>query len=517
VRARILAAFAAAVVAVPLAALTSTPALASTRHTLTVKVIDRDGHVDTADDVTLVNIASGDDTDFGQKRHRALPAGTYNVAVWIITGSGGTATYTLGDKIVDLNASKTVVIDARQGKLVRLRLNNPAAVAETLEVAPIVNGNDWAFNPTSIYPPVGLTYLIPMRSSLLRLYVYSVWEKKGNSVSDPSPFRYDIMHVYGGGIPAAPVISTRTAQLTRIDLTVRSTAPGQQSTLELMPQSSAGPGLPMNATTTLGPAPAKLVSYRSPGWEWAPMVYWNSAGGYFRDWDLDQNAYGRGHYTEVWGAAVFGPDDENGPSATVEYSRLSVGEAYFPMSDPMHPSDEGTATQKFQLYAGGKLLKQSSGGTLNVKIPSATREYSFHLNATTPASDLSDRVTGVWTFPAHAGGVLDHATSWLYSLQWVARGLSVRNQAAPHSLTTVALRAYPFSYPYPHLARTIKVWASSNDGVTWHRVSVRADGSSYLVTVRNSASAGYTSLKVYLSDGQGHSEDLTVIHAYGVR
>jgi hypothetical protein len=40
---------------------------------------------------------------------------------------------------------------------------------------------------------------------------------------------------------------------------------------------------------------------------------------------------------------------------------------------------------------------------------------------------------------------------------------------------------------------------------------------SYLVTVRNSASAGYTSLKVYLSDGQGHSEDLTVIHAYGVR
>jgi hypothetical protein len=507
---------AAAAIALPLAVIGSGPALASTTHKLTVKVIDRSGQAGTSTHVDLLNIGSNTDFHLGTTRQRNLRPGTYNVAAWIITGSGASATYTLADQVIDLNASKTVVLDARQGKRVRLSLNNPAAQAEALEIAPLLNG-EWAFNPTTIFPPAGRTYVVPMRSRLMRLYVYSVWERKGNTVADPSPFRYDIMRVYSGRIPASPVISTRTSQLARVDMTVRATAPGQQATLDLSPESSAGPGLPMNATTTLGATPARLVSYRTPGWQWQPMVAWQTGAGFFRDWDLDQAAIGAGRHSEVWGAAVFGPDALNGPYASVFGRQLQTGESAFPMSDALHPSDEGTATQKFQLYSGGKLLKKSAGASLNVKIPSATREYAFHLTATTPASDLSTRVTGVWTFPAHGGGVLDHASTWTYSLQWVARGLSARNQAGSHSLTTVALRAYPSTYPYPQLARTIKVWASSNDGVTWHRVPVRTDGSQYLISVRNSATAGYTSLKVYLSDGHGHSEDLTVIHAYGVR
>src|ERR1700722_18254915 len=162
-KARILAAISAAAVAVPLAAVTSAPALASTTHELTVKVIDRAGHAGASTHVQLVNLASGTDIHLGTTRQRSLRADTYNIAAWIITGSGASATYTLADKIVDLNASKTVVLDARQGKLVRLHLSNASAVAETLEVAPIVNGSDWAFNPTTIYPPVGKTYLVPMR------------------------------------------------------------------------------------------------------------------------------------------------------------------------------------------------------------------------------------------------------------------------------------------------------------------------------------------------------------------
>ena len=42
-------------------------------------------------------------------------------------------------------------------------------------------------------------------------------------------------------------------------------------------------------------------------------------------------------------------------------------------------------------------------------------------------------------------------------------------------------------------------------------------GAHYVVFVRNASQAGYTSLKVYVADGHGNSERLTVIHAYGVR
>ena len=516
VRARIPAVFAAAAIALPLTVIAAAPALASTTHLLTVKVMDRSGHAAASTDVELLNVGTSTYIDLGTGRQRSLRSGTYNVAAWIITGSGTSATYTLADQLVDLNTSKTVVLDARKGDRVRLSLNNASAQAELLEIAPIVTGQ-WAFNPTTVSQPVGKTYMIPMRSARMRLYVYSVWEKKGNTAARPSPFRYDIIREFSGRIPSSLLISTRTSQLARINVTVRATAPGQQADLGLTPESPSGPPLPMNATTTLGATPARFISYRTPGWQWQPILSWQTSHGYFRDNDLGQAAYGRGRHTEVWGAAVFSPDDENGPYADVEDRRMQIGEAFFPMSDPLHPSDEGTATQSFKLYAGGKLLKKSASGSLNMTIPRATREYSFHLTAATPASDLSVRVTGVWTFPAHGGGILDHQSTWLYSLQWVARGLSARNQAGPHSLTTVVLRAYPFTYPHPQRARTIKVWASTNDGATWHRVSVRPDGSRYLISVRNSASAGYTSLRVYVSDGRGHSEDLTVIHAYGVR
>jgi hypothetical protein len=67
------------------------------------------------------------------------------------------------------------------------------------------------------------------------------------------------------------------------------------------------------------------------------------------------------------------------------------------------------------------------------------------------------------------------------------------------------------------LLPTVRAWASSNDGRTWRQVVVNRDGGHYVVSVRNSASAGFTSLRVLASDHHGNSEQLTVIHAYAVR
>ncbi len=202
---RILAAAAASALALPIIASMPAPAQAATTRHLTVTVIDRTGQPAATADVQLLNVGTGTGIDLGTRRHRQLRPGTYNVAAWIITGNGASQTYTLADKIIDLTADKTVVLDARKGNRVRLSLNNPAASAETLEIAPIVRGN-WAFNPTTIAPPPGAAYVVPMRSKLMALYVYSIWEKTGNSVANPSPFRYDIIRVFRGSIPSSPVI-----------------------------------------------------------------------------------------------------------------------------------------------------------------------------------------------------------------------------------------------------------------------------------------------------------------------
>jgi len=510
---------AAAALAIPLSFLAAAPALAATTKQLTVRVIDANGNSATTADVQLLNIRTNANIDMGTRRHLDLRAGTYNVAAWIITGYGASQTYTLADQVVKLSANKTVVLDARKGKRVRISLNNPAAQAELLEIAPIVHGQ-WAFNPTSIEPTVGSAYVVPMRNRMMTLYVYSVWEKKGNTVADPSPFRYDIMHVFAGGIPSSPVIKTRTSQLARINVTVRATDANQTATLTLGPQPRIGT-LPLNATSTLGSTPAHLVSYRTPGWQWTPQVNWyNSAQTMtLEDSDLNQAAYGRGTHSEVWGSAVLSPQPD-GVYAQVDERELQAGlvASAFPVSDPLHPTDQGAlASEQVRLYSGSKLLRHTSGATMNVRIPDVKRQYRLTLSATRPAgSALSTSIRGVWKFMARGSGHNYSVPAQLFGLQIVPAGLNRRNEAGSASATTVTLHVYSGLTDEPTTVRTVRAWASANDGGSWTKVTVRRTGGHYLLSIRNARASGFTSLRLYVSDGHGNSEELTVIHAYGV-
>jgi hypothetical protein len=203
-RTRITSLIAAAVLSLPLALASTASAETVARYQLTVRIYDRTGQPSSVI-AQVMNTQSDDSVFIATGHHRELRRGTYNVAAWILSGPLANPTYTLADQVVNLSGNRTVVLDARQGRPVRLGLDNPAARAETLEIAPIVNGY-WAFNPTTINPPVGQTFVVPMRSRLMALYVYSVWEKKGNTIANPSPFRYDILTVYRHGIPVGAVI-----------------------------------------------------------------------------------------------------------------------------------------------------------------------------------------------------------------------------------------------------------------------------------------------------------------------
>jgi hypothetical protein len=517
---RILAAAAASALVLPVIASIPAPAQAATTRQLTVTVIDRSGQPAATADVQLLNVGTGTGIDLGARRHRQLRPGTYNVAAWIITGNGASQTYTLADKIIDLTADKTVVLDARKGNRVRLSLNNPAASAETLEIAPIVRGN-WAFNPTTIAPPPGAAYVVPMRSKLMALYVYSIWEKTGNTVANPSPFRYDIIRVFRGSIPNSPVISARTAQLTRVNMTVRATDADQTATLGLTPQPSNGVVVPLNDSTTLGATPAQLVSYRSPGYQWQSILNWDSPAGGLEDNDLNQPILRHRTYSQTFGSAVWAPAPQDGMFAELDGRQLSVGlpEESFPISDPTHQTDDGTGVTKLvRLYRGGQLLKQTHGDQLTVRIPDVSHQYRLTLAASRAAgAQLSTSIHGVWKFVAKGSGSQASVPTQIYGVQLLPAGLSGRNRAAEGSSTKIALRIYGPGTPQLLLLKTVEVWASANDGVTWRKIAVHRAGQHYVVSVRNGSAAGYTSLRVYVADGHGNSEGLTVIHAYGVR
>jgi hypothetical protein len=484
---------------------------AAHRFELTFRVIDRNGNLVSPLDLQLLNLVSGTNSDVGHGSKARVTAGRYNIAAWIPTSSGAQQSFTLEDQIVRVTRSRTIALDARRGKPVRIRLGAPDAVDEQIELAPIVNGQ-WAFNPSLVADSVdggtlaAPAYIVPMKSRRVTLYEYSVWEKRGNTAGRPSPFRYDIIKVYRGGLPANPSVTVRRSDLARVRVSVRATDPDQQATLELSPMGSSSGPLPLNAGTTLGATPTGLVSYRSPGYDWQPIVDLTSPSGEMRDDLLNMTPYGRGHFTERYFGAVLSPQQLNGPSVSVEGRTL--GASTWPLlSDPWHTdtTDEVTGMSGLlRLYSGHRLLARSHlgnfGGSLRARIPMARHRYSLNVDGTrAPGAALSTQIHGVWVFSAHGTTNFASFTATLAALRLLPGGLDLRNQAGGGALTPLTLQVKENSYP-PVAITAVRAYMSADNGKTWHAVRVRARGGHYVFTVRDPRQAGFVSLRLYVRD-----------------
>jgi site-specific recombinase XerD len=322
--------------------------------------------------------------------------------------------------------------------------------------------------------------------------------------------------------PANAAITVRRSDLARVRVSARATDPDQRATLELSPMGGSGGPLPLNARTDLGATPAGLVSYRSPGYNWQPIVDLTSPSGEMRDNVLNMTPYGRGHFTERYFAAVLSPPLLNGPSVSVEDRTLSA-RTWPLLGDPWHTdtTDEVTGMSGLlRLYSGHRLLARSHlgtfGGGLSARIPTARHRYSLHVDGTrTPGAALSAQIHGVWVFSAHGTTNFASFTATLGALRLLPGGLDLRNKAGSGTLTPVTMHVVENSYP-PVAITAVRAYMSADDGKTWHAVRVRARSGHYVFTVRDPRQAGFVSLRLYVRDAAGNSESLTVIHAHGV-
>ncbi|MFC7220881.1 S8 family serine peptidase [Streptomyces polyrhachis] len=88
------------------------------------------------------------------------------------------------------------------------------------------------------------------------------------------------------------------------------------------------------------------------------------------------------------------------------------------------------------------------------------------------------------------------------------------NSARPRTRTAVSLNAhYPLGLAAPKLAQA-RLWASYDDGATWHAVALDA---SRRGTITNPAGEGFVSLRAQITTQDGSSVEQTVTRAYQVR
>lgn len=482
----------------------SAASAAAAKPVLTVKAIDRAGNV-AAPDVRLVNVATGASIDMAGQTKLAIPAGTYNVATWIVSPDSSD---TLTDQVVTVTASRTVTLDARKGVHIKTTLTGQAVSGALLQVGLMI-GSAWGLS-TSMGNQAGAIYVVPVASKYLTVYAYAVWDGYRASAH----YRYDIVQVFHGGIPASPVIAATQSKLAQVDVTIRKTDANQQAMLMLEPMASMPLGFA--AMTSMDPTPVTLITYRTPGFQWQPSVGLDASGGGVRTEQLNMAPYGVGVFHETYENAVLSPGQCMTANVMAHQLRVGLPGACSLIADPLHPDSTASGiTQRFQLYGGTKLLASTAGGMATATIPAAKRKYSLQVTADRAAGALiSTQITGTWTFVTNGvPGPYSNAVH-IYNEQLLPVGLDAANSAAAGSVTPVKLTMTDSFHTV--LPAFVKIYASADDGKTWKALSVKKSGNHYVVNVTNPA-AGFVSLRIYAGNNKGTSELLTVIHAYAVR
>jgi hypothetical protein len=440
-----------------------------------------------------------------------VPAGTYNVAAWVQEPSGNAQT--LVDREVTVTRSVTLTFDARPGHLLKFTVNDPSVVPGGLTAEPWQPATGtWAFGGFGGSPTDG-TYIaagklpagwhILLEADLLRPAAVA-----GTAVS---PEEYDLIRDLKGSVPSNLTFFSAVSGLAADHVTVRQLDPGVRGYVAFQAQLANGSPLPSSMFGQSWAAPFSVDFRFTPGYSWSPCASYGTPVCEFEH--LNNNpVFGAHSYSQTFGRAAFSPSFVD---ASVQGTSLQVGNGRWLLNDPFFTDADGlaVASKSMSLYQGDKLLKQSTGSQMSVKIPFSTLWYRLNLTASRfPGAALAKSVSASLTFQAAAqpnglgNGVNALWPQVLPTLNWL-------NAARHGSKTAVHIQ---FGQVYGVTPTGVTVWASANGGKTWYKQRVTSSASTWWVTVTNPAQAGYVSLRVLTGESNGGTTEETLINAYRV-
>jgi hypothetical protein len=490
---------------------------------VTIRAIDREGK-----QVAVTAQSQGVGGQYGPSLTSAhptqVPAGRWVVAASVVEPGGKGVTF--ADRAITVSGPMTVTFDARQGKPLRLSVDDPTVTqsAVDVEVFSPATGADLASRAGG-----EATYAIPgPLPAGWYFYVVTALARPNVAVS---PVQYGLTRMFKGSIPASLTFASRKAGLADEHVTVRQVAAGDLAYLGFLPAAPNRSFLPFpdpgSTVSQYGSAPFSYDVYLTPGWRWQPCVQYQynlySSCNPVSAAALPLLAAGH-HYGQTFGGAVFGP---GGLTAAVGGTQLYVAldPSFSPITDPGFTTGSDVlpiASSAASLFEGSTLIGHNSASGppyqstgLVVSIPAGTHWYRLHLTASPLSSRLSKSVTLDYTFPAHA------VSSGSYNVDsfWpriVPGGLNGLNAALRGTDTTSGIW-FTNANGRAITAHGVKVWASVNGGKTWTALRVGHSAVKWAVTFGNPASPGFVSLRVQGTDATGSTAIVTVINAYSVR
>ncbi|MFJ9704583.1 hypothetical protein [Streptomyces sp. NPDC101234] len=491
---------------------------------LTVTTLGRHGgKVSTT--VTVVNASSGQTYRVKSGKRISLPSGRYIAMTDIYeSATDGLGTDTIGAAVVQVSGSKSVTLDARKGKAVKVSLDTPADVTAPPRISAQVcaAGMDMpsAYSAGG-WNDEGALYAIPNSSKLLQFGYLAQWSGNDSYVAVKKTT----------GIPAAPGGSFKRSGLAAVRFSVRS---GTQMGSQVFTALQAAPKVD-DCTTDLmagvrdDNAPYSATVHVTPGtWQPRDDIFGsngdNVSGGFpkLRTLKAGQS------FTQSFGRAAWGPmtslpvlgQKSIGFSPDALIGDPDIGGGWGDITKETVVLSKGSTTVKKQTLTDWRTgPAEFSAGIRSAGWYRLTVDaHRYRPGITFPVGMLSPRVTLDWHFkvadPARA------IVAPVFLTRFLPTGLNSRNQAAPSSTTTVDVTAGRSSQgPDAKLtkvtAKAVKVWSSADGGKTWKAATVRHSGSVWQASVHNPAS-GAVALRSEVTDSAGDHSVETVYRAYAI-
>ncbi|MEY9965844.1 hypothetical protein ABIA33_003894 [Streptacidiphilus sp. MAP12-16] len=494
---------------------------------LTVTTLGRNGAV-ISSNLNLTNTQTGEIVQAKSGKRVWLAKGQWAVVADIETPDN--SPFRMSDTLtavqVSVSGSTSLTLDARRGKRVSASVDatsgGAAAKYNTLETAVACPANDIA-GEVGVYNVPGEIFEIPNPNST---YFHFAWMQTWTSNTWPGASDYYAVTKETSGLPTSPNASFRQSSMAKVSVSLRSGESAQpvdalrvtpapantdcQTMLYGQSDMNMGQGTPFNSNAYVSPGRWSLQGYNSQGAQGTDATTTRTFAAGSSNWQDFSRA--------VWG-----------PTAGLPYvtNRSVTYTPYKTIADASAGTDGAADTRNVvTLSKSGRVLKRQtltntfgSSSPFSAQITSAGW-YELTVAATRlQAAQLSTGVTLDWHFyadPAHTqvapGYLAELSPSFLHSSNAATRGITT-----PVTVT-LARTDEPWSGSGEHFApdsvKSLQVYASHDNGRTWHAVTVRRSGWQWVASVPEPTIAGTVALRTVATGTAGDTSVQTVYNAY---
>lgn len=465
-----------------------------------------------------------------------LPKGRYDVSTWIGTARGEEQ---LDDALVvlpelNLTADRSVTVDARRARPVRVTVPAPAGGLGMLEVS------------RTHFTPLGSSTFGLLSTNLDGVasaqlgpslppdeFVGSIGGQwvEGEAGGDPaahSRYLYAVQERFPGTLPTGYVRRYQARELAVVQQQfLGRTGPGEAAIRFVFGFYDGGGGAwGLDVPTAL---PGRRTEYYNAdaGLRWYRELVTGTLDEMgWLDWRTytaaEPAGYRPGHrYQDQWNGAPYGlsfPVTEWPESGVARQGDTLLLDVPLFSDTAGHAGFSLVEDGRTALYRNGKLVGEEPRHGFSVfEVPPGEAGYRLETSATRGSPDLTSRIDVAWTF--RSGHVAGDEWAKLPAMAVRFTPKLDAGNAAPGGRTfdiPVTVAHQPGAPATRVKSLTVEV--SYDDGRTWRTAELRRDGTArWVARVRHPAGAGYASLRARATDSRGGTVSQTVLHAYELK